>query len=167
MALSWGEIIHHNPRLLCNHLNRSSLFWDFPWCGWSGFPDDPITTIFFVSIIITIIAIITTIINTRIIIIMAITPPTSPASLLLNCWWLSSVVPSWTKWPPGSKPLPVENNFQISFKITLISIHSIQYMTGFLPFLMTKAMFPLHLLFTLIVISPLSLLNSLRQDMCS
>ena len=89
-----------------------------PDVGGLGFPNDPITIIFFLSIIITITIIITTI-------IMVITPPTSPASLLLNCWWLSSVVPSWTKWPPGSKPLPVENKFQISFKITLIPIHTI------------------------------------------
>ena len=70
-------------------------------------------------IVVAIIIIITTIITNITIII------TSPASLLLNCWWLSSVVPSWTKWPPGSKPLPVENKFQISFKITLIPIHTI------------------------------------------
>ena len=72
---------------------------------------------------------ITTTITTTIIITTIITNITiiitSPASLLLNCWWLSSVVPSWTKWPPGSKPLPVENKFQISFKITLIPIQTI------------------------------------------
>ena len=94
-----------------------------PDVGGLGFPNDPITIIFFVSIItiITTTIIITTIITNITIII------TSPASLLLNCWWLSSVVPSWTKWPPGSKPLPGENNFQISFNIAVIPVHTIHY----------------------------------------
>ena len=43
---------------------------------------------------------------------------TSPTSLPLSCWWLSSVVPSWPYRLPGSNPLPAKiiniTHFQIS-----------------------------------------------------